>query len=267
MCAGDGPQGPASLCSPVLVRGRKPLPCCLPAYHVLGTACCCSPMISLNPSDESGWRNYPHFYSGRRGVTEKLSLAQRHTTQAKHPSQKASGRAQAICNGRQGTVGRLSCVHGHLGSCLLHAELSPAARMSREGREPQEAKRKGLDRSRRPLPAPAFFTEIPTPRGLTSWVLSGLQVRLVCFHKPEVQGWVWVCSGEEGGVGKERRWQDDIFYVHKAQCEKPHPEQDLSLGGNFLGPCSPAHRAQGFLSWASWACEGSFRVLSANWFL
>lgn len=157
VCAGDGPQGPASLCSPVLVRGRKPLPCCLPAYHVLGTACCCSPMISLNPNDESGWRNYPHFYRGRRGVAEKLLLAQRHTTQAKHPSQKVSGRAQAICNGRQGTVGRLSCVRGHLGSCLLHAELSPAARMSWEGREPQEAKKEGTGPVSKAPSSPSFL--------------------------------------------------------------------------------------------------------------
>lgn len=69
-----------------------------------------------------------------------LSLAQRHTAQAKlhqdlggGESRGCMGEVQAICNGREGTVGRLSCGRGHLGSCLLHTELSPAARMSREG--------------------------------------------------------------------------------------------------------------------------------------
>lgn len=33
---------------------------------------------------------------------------------------------------------------------------------------------------------------------------------------------------------EEQRWKDCVFYVHKAPCEKPHPEQDLRLGGNFL---------------------------------
>lgn len=159
---------PSSMCSPVLVRGRKPLPCCLPVYHVPGTACCCSHIISLNPSDESGWRNSSHLYSGRKGVAE-LSLAQRHTTQAKLcqdlgggesssiPLRRARGGAQVICNGREGTVGWLSCGRGHLGSRLLHAELSPAARMFREGGEHRKPRRKRLDRSRRPLPDPAFF--------------------------------------------------------------------------------------------------------------